>query len=202
MVDIEGIVSTIADIKRNKTSLDILLEFEGILDRLHIYAYENWIHGEVIKGPIISKYWVEIYLMYPKTKAPNEEGFKRLLKHGCLAYIKDEKLAQSVKISTPFDLVPAEDDTNRRIPKTEHIDVCVIKIVIPKHLLNDYNLDRLGAFSDEDVNLDELVSAYEQGFDVEQTERDESEGNNNQSGPPQGGPAPPPPMPGPVATEL
>ena len=82
MIDINEIAQTISNVKKNRNALDVLLEVEGIFDNLHLYAYENWIKGEVIRGPIISKYWVEVYLMYPAKQMPNPDGALRLMKHG------------------------------------------------------------------------------------------------------------------------
>ena len=66
MVQITDIRDTIESIYEGNTALDMLLEFEGILDNLHMYAYKNWINGEVVDGPHISRYWVEVTLMYPE----------------------------------------------------------------------------------------------------------------------------------------
>ena len=36
---------------KSKTLLTILLEIEGMLDKLDMYVFENWIEGEVVDGP-------------------------------------------------------------------------------------------------------------------------------------------------------
>ena len=28
-----------------------LLDFERVLDKNHLYAYENWVKGELVEGP-------------------------------------------------------------------------------------------------------------------------------------------------------
>ena len=43
---------------------DILIEFERVLDELGLYTYQNWIEGEIVEGPHLSRYWIELSLMY------------------------------------------------------------------------------------------------------------------------------------------
>ena len=42
---------------------DILIEFERVLDELGLYTYQNWIEGEIVEGPHLSRYWIELSLM-------------------------------------------------------------------------------------------------------------------------------------------
>jgi len=183
MIDINEIASTISGIKKNRNTLDTLLEFEGILDDLHVYAYENWIKGEVIRGPVISKYWVEVYLMYPEKHMPNPEGAMRLIEHGCYVFYQKDVLYDTVKIKTQKDLVPDPDKPNRHVPKTQETPVYVLKIVIPRHLLTDYNVKKVSALSGE-IDLDDVVDAYDQGLDVDKTARDNNEQQDEQQAEP------------------
>lgn len=183
MIDINEIAATISGVKKNRNTLDLLLEFEGVLDDLHIYAYENWIKGEVIKGPIISKYWVEVYLMYPAAQMPNPEAASRLIKHGCYVFFQKEKLSDNVKIRRPEDLI-LDPDRQKHVPKTKTIDVWVVKIVMPRHLLTDYNVKKISAMTDE-IDLDDVVDAYDQGLDVDRNARNESDESQGESNDPE-----------------
>jgi len=174
MIDINEIAATISGVKKNRNTLDLLLEFEGVLDDLNIYAYENWIKGEVIKGPIISKYWVEVYLMYPKKHMPNPVAAERLIKHGCYVFFQEDTLTSNVKIKQPEDLVPDPDDPGKRKPDTKETEVFVVKIVMPRHLLTDYNVKKISAMTGE-IDLDDVVDAYDQGLDVDRNARTEDE---------------------------
>ncbi len=40
----------------NQKLLDMLLEVEGVFDRLDLYAYKNWIDGEIVSGPNIGRF--------------------------------------------------------------------------------------------------------------------------------------------------
>lgn len=172
MIDINEIAQTISNVKKNRNSLDVLLEIEGIFDNLHLYAYENWIKGEVIRGPIITKYWCEVYLMYPEKQMPNPDGALRLMKHGCYVFFQKDTLTTSVKIKTPDDLAAPDAQTGRQKPKTKEIPVYVVKIVIPRHLLNDYSVKKVNAL-DGNIDIDDVVDAYDQGLDVDRNARNE-----------------------------
>ena len=51
-------------ISETNTLLDMLLEFEGVLDNIELYAYKNWDKGEVVAGPNLGRYFIEVALMY------------------------------------------------------------------------------------------------------------------------------------------
>ena len=72
----ETINDNLSGIFANQTVLEILTEFEGVLDSMDMYAYENWIKGEVVDGPILDRYWVTVTLMYPEKSMPNPEAAK------------------------------------------------------------------------------------------------------------------------------
>lgn len=174
MIDINEIAATISAAKKNKNTLDLLLEFEGILDDLHIFSYENWIKGEVIKGPVINKYFIEVYLMYPEKHMPNPIGASRLTKHGCKVYFQRETLTSNVKIKSINDLVPIHNRQRKRVPKTETIPVFVVRIVMPRYLLTDYNVKKISHLAG-DIDLDDVIDAYDQGLDISRTEREDSQ---------------------------
>lgn len=167
MIDINEIISTIGRAKNNETSLDLLLSIEGILDELDVYAYENWIQGEVIRGPVISKYWIEIYLMYPEKLMPNPEAAARLVKRGCHVFFKKDILTTTVKIKKEDDITTREiAGRERRVPDTKETPVYVVKIVVPRHLLKEVNQNLIAGIDNDNIDLDDLMNAYDQGLDV------------------------------------
>ena len=172
MIDINEIAATISGVKKNRNTLDLLLEFEGVLDDLNIYAYENWINGEVIRGPIISKYWVEVYIMYPEAQMPNPVAAERLIKHGCYVFFNKDTLTSNVKIKKMDDLVPNQE--GKKVPKTKEMTVYVVKIVMPRHLLTDYNVKKISAMTGE-IDLDDVVDGYDQGLDVDRNARNDED---------------------------
>lgn len=144
------------------------MEVEGIFEKLHLYAYENWEKGEIIQGPDISKYWIEVILMYPSSIAPNRAGVKRLEKHGCHVFFKEDTMTDNVKIKSSDDLISSDVRKSKMVPKTVEIPVCIVKIVIPRHLLTDYNIRKTAGQSE--VSYDDVIAAYDEGLDVERSD--------------------------------
>ena len=166
--------------KDNKSKLDILVSFEKILDDLDMYAYQNWIHGEVIRGPVISKFWVEVYLMYPEKFMPDPDAAFRLIKHGCHVFYKKDKILSTVKVNSPDDLAPEKDPRGRRKPKTKAFPVYIVKIVVPKHLLDKNNNIDTVDIKGTGIELDDIVDAYEEGIDIERFNDEESSLTDNE----------------------
>ena len=83
MKEIEELKATLDNLIDSSSDLDILLEFEEVLDNLNLYAYKNWDYGEVIAGPEVSKYWITVTLMYPRKLMPDPDGALRLTKNNC-----------------------------------------------------------------------------------------------------------------------
>ena len=127
MIDPQNIKDTINSIYDGNSKLDMLLEFEGVLDNLHLYAYKNWSKGEVVAGPDISRYWIDVTLMYPKEFMPDPEGALRLTKHGCYVYFQKETYIVSIPIKEPEDL--ETNDRGERKPKKAEKDVWLVYIL-------------------------------------------------------------------------
>lgn len=68
----------IKKILNNKFLLDILIEFEDILDKNHMYVFDNWKEGEIIGGPLIGKYYINFLMKYPDNMKPDLKALKRL----------------------------------------------------------------------------------------------------------------------------
>lgn len=78
-------MSSAADkIAKSDSLLDIMIRMEDFLDSLDLYAYKNWIDGEVVDGPDVSRYWATFTLRYPYEKMPDPSGAERLMKHGAI----------------------------------------------------------------------------------------------------------------------
>lgn len=148
--------------------LDILLEIEDLLDSLDMYVFKNWIEGELIIGPIIKRYWVDVSFKYPYEKMPDPEGAKRLVKRG----IKVEYIKKEQEISTPcdrsFDYNPSSPSFNREeeIAKLKFEEVWIIKLTIPRKLVADIN-DGSTDYYEDDVDMDDVESAIDMGVDTE-----------------------------------
>jgi hypothetical protein len=134
MADIKDIIANIENIYGSNNSLNLLKDFERVIDELDIYVYENWIDGELVSGPNESRYWVQCTFMWPKEKMPEPVGGKRLLDYGCKVEFAESSLSTVRKIKTPDDIRPGT-----KKGKIDHKDVWMVRISMPKKLMSDIN---------------------------------------------------------------
>jgi len=134
MANTKEIIQNIESIYNSDTSLPLLKDFERVLDELNLYVFDNWIDGEIVEGPIESRYYVECTLMWPDNKMPEPAGGKTLLDYGCTVQFAESEISQVRKIKTPDDIRPGT-----RKGKIDFIDVWLVKITIPKKLMHDIN---------------------------------------------------------------
>lgn len=134
MADIKDIIANIENVYGSNNSLNLLKDFERVIDELDTYVYDNWIDGELVRGPVESRYWVQCTFMWPKEKMPEPQGGKRLLDYGCKVQFAETKLAKVRKIKKPDDIRPGT-----KKGKIDQEDVWMVKITMPKKLMNDIN---------------------------------------------------------------
>jgi hypothetical protein len=134
MADIKDIIANIENVYGSNNSLNLLKDFERVIDELDTYVYDNWIEGELVSGPIESRYWVQCTSMWPQKQMPEPEGGKRLLDYGCKVQYAETKLARVRKIKKPDDIRPGT-----KKGKIDQDDVWMVRITMPKKLMNDIN---------------------------------------------------------------
>jgi hypothetical protein len=175
---IRNAVENINRINGNKTLLDMLLEFEKVLDDTGIYAYKNWMLGEVVEGPILERHWFNVTLMYPRKEMPDPDAIRRLSKYGCKVEFVKEEVDIPVKVTGPQDL----KDVKSKEPKMESKPIWLVKIEMPRRFLETFD-DRsleiagqkvdLGAVNDAAENgLEDSNEANHQGEDIANEETD------------------------------
>lgn len=134
MADIKDIIQNIEQIYGSNNSLNLLKDFERVLDELDIYVYDNWIDGELVAGPKESRYFVECTFMWATVNMPEPIGGKRLLDYGCKVEWAESRLAKVRKIEEPKDIRPGT-----RKGKIDYESVWLVRITMPKKLMNDIN---------------------------------------------------------------
>lgn len=168
-IDFPNIVKNIKDISTSDGSINVLLDFERVLDDADLYAYKNWIIGELVDGPDIGRYTVACTFMYPKKLMPDPRGGKRLVRLGCQVRFK------KAIIKVPIEIKDAEDyKAGTHYPKMTDKHVWLVNIVMPKDLMNEIregSIDLAG----EQIDLEDLDEAYDedldQGTDQEDVEK-------------------------------
>lgn len=164
--EIEQLKNTLDGIIDSSSNLNVLLEFEEVLDNLNMYSYKNWEYGEVLAGPEVSRYWISVALMYPYNLMPDPDAALRLTKHGTRVFFSKDVLLEPEKVVTPDDLGPTDPKTGKRKPKMKKSKVWVVTIEMPRDFVNEFESSKV-SINGVDVNLSDVDSAYDTEYDNE-----------------------------------
>jgi hypothetical protein len=167
------VAENIRDIYMSEGSLLSLLDFERVLDELDLYAFKNWAIGELVQGPEIGKYRVGCIFMWPEKLMPDPRGAKRLLPFDCEVRYKKTNMKIPVKIEDPSDFRPGTHKA-----KIVEKKVWLVEIVMPKALMSDIRTGSV-ELEDQDIDLEDLDSAYEQDLDQESFQTDNNAQQQN-----------------------
>ena len=167
------VAENIRDIYMSEGSLLSLLDFERVLDELDLYAFKNWAVGELVQGPEIGKYRVGCIFMWPEKLMPDPRGAKRLLPFDCEVRYKKTNMKIPVKIEDPSDFRPGTHKA-----KIVEKKVWLVEIVMPKALMSDIRTGSV-ELEDQDIDLEDLDSAYEQDLDQQSFQTDNNAQQQN-----------------------
>lgn len=162
-VDYVSITSTIKGIMISDGSMSSLLDFERVLDDADLYAYRNWIKGELVKGPSVKRYTVSCVFMWPYNLMPDPSGIKRLITIGCDIRFAKSKIKVPIEVKDYDDFVPGT-----RYPKMVEKKVWFVEIEIPKSLMNNIKEGSID-LADQTIDLEDIDQAYEEDLDKENT---------------------------------
>lgn len=166
---LKDILTNVQEMTESESILAILMDFERVLDELNLYAFRNWKLGELIKGPVVSKYRVSCTFMWPKKLMPDPQGGERLLKFGIKTRWGKDKLIYPVKVKSSADFKPGT-----KKPKLASSKIWCVEIIVPKSLIKQVegaNLDYLS----QHLDLTDIDSAYESDFENLSTNADQLE---------------------------
>src|ERR1017187_9567460 len=127
MTDLDSIKTTLVNISKGNDILSMLMEFERTLDNAEIFAYKNWILGELVEGPTIERYWFKVVFMYPCQMMPDPNAGLRLTKLGAKVNFRKGVFKKPVKVEGPQDWV---DPQTKRVKMAEH-EVWLVTIELP-----------------------------------------------------------------------
>jgi hypothetical protein len=168
------VAQNIQDIYLSEGSLLTLLDFERVLDELDLYAFKNWQIGELVSGPDIGKYRVTCIFMWPEHLMPDPRGGRRLLPFDCEVKYKRTNMQVPMKIEDPSDYRPGTKKA-RLVEKK----IWLVQISMPKALMSDIRTGSV-ELEDEEIDLEDLDSAYEQDLDQDSYQSDEKAENAQQ----------------------
>lgn len=148
---------------KSNTLLDMMIEFERVLDNIDIYAYKNWEHGEVLAGPHLERHYVRIKLMWPERLMPDPDGAKRLMARECLVKYTRDTLVKPAKVTSSADIEFSVRDDGRQVmkPRKESEPVWVVEIYMPRKYVDEFASDML-AIQDEEYLDSESLNAETQ----------------------------------------
>ena len=158
--ELEDLKATLDNLVDSSSDLSVLLDFEEVLDNLHIYSYKNWEYGEVLAGPDVSRYWITITLMYPYKMMPDPDGALRLTKHGARVFFGKDTFIEPVKIKSPEDLGPEDPKTGKRKPKMKKTKVWTVTIEMPRDFVDEFESSKV-TINGIDIDMSEVDSAYD-----------------------------------------
>lgn len=160
----------IKKIASSKILLDVLIAFEDFLDRNDLYVYKNWILGEIVAGPEISRYWVNVTLRYDYKNMPDPSGAERLVRNGlCVKYkkVKEEYYFDDVSMTDRMNLTGLGFSQNNQIQDTnqpELIPVWLIEIKMPRRFIESVIEDDVVNYNGQ-IDLEDLLSARTANID-------------------------------------
>lgn len=160
-ISVKMLNDSIKKVSETNSLLDMLLEFEKVLDKVDLYAFKNWEQGEVLYGPKLSRHFLEVALMYPYKKMPDPTGAKRLMSRDILVDYKKDTLISPRKIMQ-FDDVVVEtrpDGSQRFKAKTDSQPVWVVKIKMPRRYVDEFDVGNVEVDEDSYVDMDDINSS-------------------------------------------
>jgi hypothetical protein len=159
-MDIKSAIENTKKIYLSDSLLNILMDFERVIDEMDLYAFANWEKGELVEGPNIEKYWVSCKFMWPRKMMPDPSGAERLLPYGVKVSYEKKTIQIPTKIKAPDDFRP---DGSRK-GKLIDVPVWLVNIKMPKELIADIEQGSL-EIAGEDIDLEDIQNAYQQGID-------------------------------------
>ena len=168
-MDIKTAIENTKRIYLSDSSLNVLLDFERVLDELDMYGFANWPKGELVEGPNVERFWVTCTFMWPRSMMPDPRGAERLLPYGCKVSYEKTVIQVPVKIESPTDF---RDDGSRK-GKLMDSKVWLVTIQMPQELIADIEQGSI-EIAGEEVDLEDINAAYQQGVDQDAMKQDET----------------------------
>jgi len=170
-ISVKKAIENTKEIFLSDSAVSILMDFERVLSEMDIYAFENWIKGELVEGPICEKYFVTCTFLWKRSEMPDPSGGERLLDYDCTVLYKKSSLEYPIKVESPDDF-----EAGTKMPKMKRVPIWLVEISIPRSLMNDIERGSM-ELNGEIVELDDIEddiegNANEESYDSESTEGD------------------------------
>jgi hypothetical protein len=113
--------------------------------------------------------------MWPEKLMPDPRGARRLLPFDCEVRYKRTLMQVPMKIEDPSDYRPGT-----RKARLVEKKIWLVEITMPKALMSDIRTGSV-ELEDQDIDLEDLDSAYEQDLDQESYQNDQQAQNAQQT---------------------
>ena len=160
-VELENLIDNIRGVYESSNLLDILGDFERVLDNLDMYAYLNWGKGELVNGPISSRHWISAKFMWPKKMPPDPMFLNRLANNGIDFDVQTSNFKRAIKVTSYDDFKPGTF-----FPKLVKHPVWTIEIWIPKYMAQEVQQGYMD-LGGEQIDMADLDDAYDKDLDQE-----------------------------------
>lgn len=165
-IDFVSIVDTIKGVYMSDGAMSTLLDFERVMDEADVYAFKNWLTGELVDGPVVGRYNCKCVFMWPYKLMPNPKGALRLANIGCKVTYGKGEIKVPVEVKDYEDFVPGTT-----YPKMVKRKVWFVEIVIPFELMDDIKEGSID-LADQTIDLSEIEDAYDEDLDSAMSEED------------------------------
>jgi hypothetical protein len=158
-INFVSIVDTIKGVYMSDGAMSTLLDFERVMDEADIYAFKNWIVGELVDGPVVGRYTCKCVFMWPYKLMPNPKGALRLTNIGCKVTYGKGEIKVPVEVKDYEDFVPGT-----QYPKMVKRKVWFVEVVIPFDLMDVIKEGSID-LADQTIDLSEIEDAYDEDLD-------------------------------------
>ncbi|MEE8233907.1 MAG: hypothetical protein V3R41_04425 [Gammaproteobacteria bacterium] len=169
------IMSLIKRVSGQESSLNMLMEFERTLDATNLYAYQNWMSGELVEGPVIDRYWFTTTWMYPHKLMPDPAGSLRLLKFGCKVYYRKDTLKEPTRVFSGEDLKSGQYGERKQAKIIKKL-VWLVTIEMPRKFVDEAQ-EAMLEFEDGAIDVDDISAAYDEDLGDEEISKEQNDIN-------------------------
>lgn len=165
-ISIKTLNDQIKYVSQTNTLLDMLLKFEKVLDDINLYAFRNWMQGEILEGPDLGRHYITVKLMYPYKEMPDPAGAERLFNIDCLVKFEKDVLECPMPAEKFTDAILANDYQDGSQPKKYEIkrdNVWLVTIKMPRRYVDEFHHVDGKIDADESSETLDVKSAQEAG---------------------------------------
>jgi hypothetical protein len=163
-MDQMDIVNKMLDNIQDDSKLDTLMKIDGVLDRLHVYAYKNWIEGEIVDGPHIDRYWVTATFLYPRKLMPDPSAAERIIQFGGHVYYQKDTVVTAAKLVEPedSDAPDGADGIRPGQPRAKKVErpIWLVTVELPRDIMDSTETAK-ARLADMNVDNDAVEEAYD-----------------------------------------